>query len=50
LANNNTKLIDIAKPLRIILTGAIVPTGIYELLLPLGKAETLNRISDYLSD
>lgn len=50
LVKNNTKLIDIAKPLRIILTGSIVPTGIYELLLPLGKAETLNRISDYLTN
>lgn len=50
LVKTNTKLIDIAKPLRIILTGSIVPTGIYELLLPLGKAEILNRISDYLNN
>ena len=49
LSNYNIKLIDIAKPLRIILTGRIVPTGIYEILLALGKDETINRISNYIA-
>lgn len=42
------KLMDIAKPLRLILTGAIVPTGIYELIYALGKDATHQRISTYL--
>jgi glutamyl-tRNA synthetase len=50
LTEYNIKLMDIAKPLRIILTGSLVPTGIYDLLIPLGKEETLNRISDYLNN
>jgi glutamyl/glutaminyl-tRNA synthetase len=41
-------LIEIAKPLRLILTGAIVPTGIYELIYALGKDITHQRISSYL--
>ena len=35
--DQNIKLIDIAKPLRVALTGRIVPTGIYELIYALGK-------------
>ncbi len=46
---NDIKLIDIAKPLRIVLTGYIVPTGIYELVYALGKKDTLTRISEQLS-
>ena len=46
--DQNIKLIDIAKPLRIVLTGRIVPTGIYELIYALGKEDTLTRISQHL--
>ena len=46
--DQNIKLIDIAKPLRIALTGRIVPTGIYELIYALGKEDTLTRISQHL--
>ena len=42
------KLMEIAKPLRLIITGAIVPTGIYELIYALGKDTTHQRISTYL--
>ena len=42
------KLMEIAKPLRLILTGAIVPTGIYELIYALGKDKTRQRILTYL--
>jgi glutamyl/glutaminyl-tRNA synthetase len=42
------KLMEIAKPLRLILTGAIVPTGIYELIYALGRDLTHQRISTYL--
>ena len=45
---HDIKLIDIAKPLRIALTGRIVPTGIYELIYALGKEDTLTRISQHL--
>ena len=45
----NIKLIDIAKPLRVALTGRVVPTGIYELIYALGKKDTLTRISQDLS-
>ena len=45
----NIKLIDIAKPLRVVLTGRVVPTGIYELIYALGKKDTLTRISQDLS-
>ena len=44
----NIKLIDIAKPLRVALTGRVVPTGIYELIYALGKEDTLTRISQHL--
>ena len=44
----NIKLIDIAKPLRVALTGRIVTTGIYELIYALGKEDTLTRISKHL--
>ena len=47
-SDQNIKLIDIAKPLRIVLTGRIVPTGIYELIYALGKEDTLTRISQHL--
>ena len=46
--DQNIKLIDIAKPLRVALTGRIVPTGIYELIYALGKEDTLTRISQHL--
>ncbi len=49
IAQQNIKLIDIAKPLRVALTGRIVPTGIYELIYALGKKDTLTRISKHLS-
>ena len=48
LNEEGIKLIEIAKPLRLILTGAIVPTGIYELIYALGKDITHKRISLYL--
>ena len=46
--DQNIKLIDIAKPLRIALTGRIVPTSIYDLIYALGKEDTLKRISQHL--
>ena len=48
LKEEGIKLVEIAKPLRLILTGAIVPTGIYELIYALGKDITYERISSYL--
>ena len=44
-----TKLGKLAQPIRVALTGATVSPGIYDVILLLGKEESLKRLKEALS-
>ena len=50
VSSNNIKFIDVAQPLRIILTGQKNAPELAYLLFVLGKAEALDRISDFIGN
>ena len=45
IAKHNTNFKGVGQPLRLILTGSKFGPGIYDILLSLGKAEVLKRLS-----
>ena len=45
--SNEIKLGEIAKPLRVALTGSSVSPGIFDIMHALGRDETLSRINDF---
>lgn len=46
----NFKLVELAQPIRIALTGKAQGPGVFELLTVLGKQESLRRITDFLAE
>jgi glutamyl-tRNA synthetase len=46
---NNLKLGAVAQPLRVALTGRTTSPGIFEVLLVLGRTESLARLADLAS-
>ena len=46
IANHNTNFKGVGQPLRLVLTGSKFGPGIYDILLSLGKAEVLKRLSN----
>ena len=49
IANHNTNFKGVGQPLRLVLTGSKFGPGIYDILLSLGKAEVLNRLSNKIT-
>ena len=49
IANHNTNFKGVGQPLRLVLTGSKFGPGIYDILLSLGKAEVLKRLSSKIT-